>query len=841
MPYKVGSPPDRIKALPKHAQEIWIKAFNNALKQYGGDEERANKVAWSAVEKAGYKKNKDGKWVKSEAVEKFNCECLKCHYKMVSDKHCREIQCPKCGGEMRRAERPGPGQEGKETDTMSIKFADDELHESAEHELIDICSAPCMVEEKDGGFYMRGLFAEADIKNQNNRIYPKAILENAVGKFKESVIIGMDGHPPMFSAGSYRDVALKLENAWLEDNRALCRVKVLDTQAGRDLKIVAQEGIPIGLSMRGYGDEKYDEKLKANVVQENYRLSGIDAVLEPAFEQAKVIREQKEKLNKQGGENMDELNKQITELNEKIVEQEKQIKQLTEAGDSDKKKNEDDAKVLAEVKAMLEKDKEIVEAKKKVAEILESDEYKDHEFKDTIRKQLEKCESVEEVEKVLPKVVDTLSEFKGKKKDAPDPVSVVINEQGFFGDKKVPGSITEAYGWLLDKFKDNGAYSGLSALDNPRYCAKMLIDNYIKLHLSGRNFDALTRGAGAGNDVLRESRRNPLYYLTKKHIQETLGDTEADTGDVSATAGYMLPVYTIVMKDLMEIVNQAVAIQPIDRPAAKIFFGKEYYGDGAGTWSEVSANFSSTQAQKTEGSTPQYIKFAIASDDISLETSLRLIAPFTIDLEQDLKAYHGLNVDAIHIQVMRREIMREISHQILADLLTGSSTTNGDNCIQVTGSPTTFNLTPEAGFSGGEWLKMGLTRAIKQAGALVNKDPWNVRPDTIIADADLEYLFTEPHFVASDAIPTDFGFNRIGTFQNQYKVFTTSMADYNNKILLTHRGSSFMDAAELFLPYVLFYLGPRIDTTTLMASRSCLSRFAIQKVIGKKISIINVE
>jgi len=62
MPYLISDPPDRIKGLPKPAQEIWIKAFNAAIKQYDGDEEKANAVAWSAVKKAGYKKVGD-KWV----------------------------------------------------------------------------------------------------------------------------------------------------------------------------------------------------------------------------------------------------------------------------------------------------------------------------------------------------------------------------------------------------------------------------------------------------------------------------------------------------------------------------------------------------------------------------------------------------------------------------------------------------------------------------------------------------------------------------------------------------------------------------------------------------------
>lgn len=44
-----------------------------------------------------------------EEKENYDCECLDCGYKMTSEKHCADIKCPKCGGEMRRVERPGSG------------------------------------------------------------------------------------------------------------------------------------------------------------------------------------------------------------------------------------------------------------------------------------------------------------------------------------------------------------------------------------------------------------------------------------------------------------------------------------------------------------------------------------------------------------------------------------------------------------------------------------------------------------------------------------------------------------------------------------------------------------
>jgi cation transport regulator len=62
MPYATTADlPDRVKThLPQHAQEIFRAAFNNALGEYK-DEERAFRVAWSAVER-DYAKGDDGRW-----------------------------------------------------------------------------------------------------------------------------------------------------------------------------------------------------------------------------------------------------------------------------------------------------------------------------------------------------------------------------------------------------------------------------------------------------------------------------------------------------------------------------------------------------------------------------------------------------------------------------------------------------------------------------------------------------------------------------------------------------------------------------------------------------------
>ncbi len=70
--------PDMVKEkLPPHAQEIYLKAHDNALEQYRDPSERrggtsesleqvAHKVAWAAVKKEYRKDLETGQWVKKE-------------------------------------------------------------------------------------------------------------------------------------------------------------------------------------------------------------------------------------------------------------------------------------------------------------------------------------------------------------------------------------------------------------------------------------------------------------------------------------------------------------------------------------------------------------------------------------------------------------------------------------------------------------------------------------------------------------------------------------------------------------------------------------------------------
>lgn len=73
---------------------------------------------------------KPDSFIRSEETleQAYSCTCIACGHKMNSgDTHCKDLVCEKCGGQMRRSERPGPG-----------KASLDELPESARYYVWDM-------------------------------------------------------------------------------------------------------------------------------------------------------------------------------------------------------------------------------------------------------------------------------------------------------------------------------------------------------------------------------------------------------------------------------------------------------------------------------------------------------------------------------------------------------------------------------------------------------------------------------------------------------------------------------------------------------------------------------
>ena len=148
-----------------------------------------------------------------------------------------------------------------------------------------------LVEGKGKEQYIKGIFMQSDIKNQNGRVYPHAVLKKEVSNFnnkyvKEGRALGELGHPmgPVINLDRVSHVIKELT----EDGKNFVgKAKVMDTPNGKIVKNFISEGVKLGVSSRGMGSLKLNKK-GVNEVQKDFVLSTVDIVADPSAPDAFV-------------------------------------------------------------------------------------------------------------------------------------------------------------------------------------------------------------------------------------------------------------------------------------------------------------------------------------------------------------------------------------------------------------------------------------------------------------------------------------------------------------------------------------------------------------------------
>ncbi len=189
-----------------------------------------------------------------------------------------------------------------------------------------------LVEGKGKEQYIKGIFMQSDIKNQNGRVYPHAVLKKEVSNFnnkyvKEGRALGELGHPmgPVINLDRVSHVIKELT----EDGKNFVgKAKVMDTPNGKIVKNFISEGVKLGVSSRGMGSLKTNKKTGVNEVQKDFVLSTVDIVADPSAPDAFVngIMEGKEWVWENGvikERDIDAMKKTIMKAKMKELEQKK--------------------------------------------------------------------------------------------------------------------------------------------------------------------------------------------------------------------------------------------------------------------------------------------------------------------------------------------------------------------------------------------------------------------------------------------------------------------------------------------------------------------------------------
>ena len=144
-----------------------------------------------------------------------------------------------------------------------------------------------IVEKKENGeksYMIEGVFAQAEQKNRNGRIYPRPIMEKAVGKYvKEQVAqkrsVGELNHPDGPTVNLDKVSHLITDLQW-EGNDVVGKASILDTPNGKIVKGLLEGGVKLGVSTRGMGS--LENRGGAMYVKDDFILNTVDIVQDPS-------------------------------------------------------------------------------------------------------------------------------------------------------------------------------------------------------------------------------------------------------------------------------------------------------------------------------------------------------------------------------------------------------------------------------------------------------------------------------------------------------------------------------------------------------------------------------
>jgi len=144
-----------------------------------------------------------------------------------------------------------------------------------------------ITEAKEGGgknYMIEGVFAQAESKNRNGRIYPQMVMEKAVGKYVKDQVntkrsVGELNHPdgPTVNLDKVSHLIQRLN---IEGRNVMGKALILDTPNGQIVKGLLEGGVKLGVSTRGMGS--LEQRNGAMYVKDDFILNTIDIVQDPS-------------------------------------------------------------------------------------------------------------------------------------------------------------------------------------------------------------------------------------------------------------------------------------------------------------------------------------------------------------------------------------------------------------------------------------------------------------------------------------------------------------------------------------------------------------------------------
>jgi hypothetical protein len=160
-----------------------------------------------------------------------------------------------------------------------------------------------LVEAKGGkDLYMKGIFIQGDVKNQNQRVYPLTEINHAVQQINERIqkgetVMGELDHPEELSINLDR-VSHLIEEMTMVGRDGHGSLKIIPTPTGQIVRTLLESGAKLGVSSRGSGNVGNDGSVS------EFEIITVDIVAQPSAPDAYPRTIYESLFNMRGGQTM---------------------------------------------------------------------------------------------------------------------------------------------------------------------------------------------------------------------------------------------------------------------------------------------------------------------------------------------------------------------------------------------------------------------------------------------------------------------------------------------------------------------------------------------------------
>ena len=140
--------------------------------------------------------------------------------------------------------------------------------------------AQCITESDGKDLYLKGIFIEGEVRNQNQRIYPVNEINKAVKTIQERLqggqsVLGEADHPDDLNINIDR-VSHMITEMDVNGRNGIGKLKLLPTPMGNFVKTLLESGVKLGVSSRGSGN------VGPNGYVSDFEIITVDVVAQPS-------------------------------------------------------------------------------------------------------------------------------------------------------------------------------------------------------------------------------------------------------------------------------------------------------------------------------------------------------------------------------------------------------------------------------------------------------------------------------------------------------------------------------------------------------------------------------